>query len=159
MLLVSATRTRQHRRRLVRQLVADRDLRSQADVVAALADEGMDATQATVSRDLDDLGAVKVRGGDGELVYRLAADPGAASARARLVPTLQQYVTSVAVSGNLVVLRTPPACAQPVASVVDLSELDGVLATISGDDTVLVVATEAVGGADVAEQLRSWTTT
>lgn len=147
--------TKQERQRLVRRLLEERDLRSQAEVRAALATEGIETTQATISRDLDELGAVKVRGADGDLVYRLSPDPGPASARARLRETLRQYVVSTRASANLAVLRTPPACASPVASAIDLAELPGVVATVAGDDTVLVVAADGVSGVDLADRLRA----
>jgi transcriptional regulator of arginine metabolism len=143
------------RQQLLRELLAATDLRSQAAVRDALAEHGIDAHQATVSRDLDELGAVKVRGADGSLVYRVAVDPGPGAARGRLDEVLRQFVTTVDHSGNLAVLRTPPACAHPVASAIDLAELDGVLATVSGDDTVLVVASEELGGAALADALRT----
>jgi transcriptional regulator of arginine metabolism len=112
----------------------------------ALAEAGVATHQSTVSRDLDELGAVRVRGADGTLVYRVRPDPGPVAARDQLDDTLQRFVTRIAASGNLAVLRTPPACAHPVASGIDLAELPGVLGTVSGDDTVLVVAEEGVSG-------------
>ncbi len=142
------------RHQLLRQLVTDHDLRSQVEVADALRAAGVEVHEATVSRDLGEVGAVKVRGTDGSLVYRLAADPGPSSARERLDETLRRFVTRVQASGNLVVVRTPPACAHPVASAVDLAELDGVIATVSGDDTVLVVAEEGLSGAQLADRLR-----
>ncbi len=141
------------RQQLLRQLLASHALHSQREVRDALADAGIDAHQATVSRDLDELGAVKVRGVNGSLVYRLGVEPGPSTARERLDDTLRRFVTAVASSGNLAVLRTPPACAHPVASVIDLAELTGVLATVSGDDTVLVVAEEGMSGAELAVSL------
>jgi transcriptional regulator of arginine metabolism len=144
---------KRRRQQLLRQLLTDRDLHSQVEVVAALAEAGVEVHDATVSRDLGEVGAVKVRGGDGSLVYRLAADPGPSAARERLDETLGRFVTRVAASGNLAVLRTPPACANPVASAIDLAELPGVLATVSGDDTVLVVAEEGRTGREVATAL------
>lgn len=146
-----ADRTR--RQQLLRQLVTERDLHSQAEVVAALDDAGVRVHEATVSRDLGAVGAVKVRGADGTLVYRLAADPGPSSARDRLDDTLRRFVTHATASGNLAVLRTPPACAHPVASAIDLAELDDVVATVSGDDTVLVVAVEGTPGSVLADAL------
>ena len=143
------------RQRLLRRLLAERDLRSQAEVRDALAAEGVETHQTTVGRDLDELGAVKVRGADGTPVYRLGAAPGPASARQRLDDTLRRFVVAIDASGNLAVLRTPPACAHPVASAIDLAELPAVLATVSGDDTVLVVAVEGVTGADLAAALRT----
>ena len=142
------------RQQLLRQLVAEHDLSSQRELLDALAARGIETGQATISRDLDELGAVKVRGADGALVYRLAADPGPATARSRLEETLRRFVTTVDASGNITVLRTPPACAAPVASAIDLSEMDGVLATTAGDDTVLVVAAEGVSGAELADRFR-----
>ncbi len=141
------------RQQQLRRLLAERDLGSQAEVRAALAERGVDVHETTVSRDLDELGAVKLRAADGALVYRLAADPGPASARARLDDTLARFVTAIDASGNLAVLRTPPACAHPVASAIDLADLPDVLATVSGDDTVLVVARESLTGRAVAADL------
>ncbi len=141
------------RQQQLRRLLVERDLGSQAEVRAALAAAGVDVHEATVSRDLDELGAVKLRSADGTLVYRVAADPGPASARSRLDDTLARFVTTVDASGNLAVLRTPPACAHPVASAIDLADLDDVLATVSGDDTVLVVAREGVTGRALADAL------
>lgn len=141
------------RQQRLRALLTDRALRSQAEVVEALAAAGIAVHEATISRDLREVGAVKVRGADGRLIYRLAADPGPAGARERLDDTLQRFVTHVTASGNLAVLRTPPACAHPVASAIDLAELEAVIATISGDDTVLVVAEEGTTGAVLAAEL------
>ena len=142
------------RQRLLRELLATRDLRSQVDVVAALADEGITCNQATVSRDLDDLKAVKVRGVDGSQTYRVRADL-VDSGWADVEATIRQFVTGITSSGNLVVLRTPPACAHPVASAIDLGGVDGAIATVAGDDTVLVVAAEGVPGAELAERIRA----
>jgi transcriptional regulator of arginine metabolism len=150
---VSATKST--RQAALRRLLDERELGSQSEVRAALVELGIEAHQATVSRDLDELGAVRVRGAGGAHVYRLAVDPGPANARDRVDEVVRQYVVSVRSSGNLAVLRTPPACAHPVASAVDLSELDDVLATVAGDDTVLVVASDDLGGAALADRFRS----
>jgi transcriptional regulator of arginine metabolism len=152
---VTAVADKTRRQQLLRQLLAEEDLRSQRDVRDRLAEHGIPTAQATVSRDLDELGAAKVRGSDGSLVYRLSPDPGPAAARARLEDTIRQFVTSVASSGNITVLRTPPACASPVASAIDLSEMEDVLATSAGDDTVLVVAADGVPGALLADRFRA----
>ncbi len=141
------------RQRRLQQLVSERDLASHDEVVAAFAGVGIEVHAATVSRDLREIGAVKVPGADGRLVYRLAADPGPGTARQRLDEVLRQFVTSTTASGNLAVLRTPPACAHPVASAIDLAELERVIATVSGDDTVLVVAEEGHPGHLLAADL------
>ncbi|MFP5310044.1 MAG: arginine repressor [Actinomycetes bacterium] len=147
-----ATVDKRERQQVLRDLLDRAVLTSQAEVRRALAGEGIETTQATVSRDLDELGAVKVRGADGRLAYRL--DVGTGAGRVRLETTLQQFVTGVTSSGNLVVLRTPPACANPVASAIDLAGLDDVIATVAGDDTVLVVAAEGVPGHALADTFR-----
>lgn len=146
---------RAQRLRLLRRLVSRADLASHAEVVEALAAHGVAVTQATVSRDLAAIGAVKVRQADGSQAYRVGLADGGSGARDALDGTLRQFVTEVAASGNLVVLRTPPACAQPVASALDLASLPEIIATVGGDDTVLVVAAEETPGADLAERLRA----
>jgi len=90
----------------------------------------------------------------GPRASRRPADPAPSAPRQRLDDTLQRFVTHVTASGNLAVLRTPPACAHPVASAIDLAELEHVIATVSGDDTVLVVAEEGTTGRQLAAQLR-----
>jgi transcriptional regulator of arginine metabolism len=149
-----ATVDKRERQQVLRDLLDAAVLTSQAEVRRALAARGIETTQATVSRDLDELGAVKVRGADGRLAYRLAPEVGAGNGRVRFEQTLQQFVTGITASGNIVVLRTPPACAHPVASAIDLAGLDAVIATVAGDDTVLVVAAEGVPGSDLAETFR-----
>lgn len=148
---------KRRRQQILRQLISERTLRSQADVVAALADAGFTVHEATVSRDLADVGAIKVRMGSAGAVYRLAGDTVVPTAGDRLNDTLQQFVTRIVASGNLVVLRTPPACAHPVASAIDLGDLPDAIATVAGDDTVLVVAREGVTGVTLAAQFAART--
>lgn len=143
---------RAERLRALRRLLSRADLGSHAEVVEALAAHGVEVTQATVSRDLAAVGAVKVRQADGSHAYRLGLATGG-DARDALTGVLRQFVTDVTASGNLAVLRTPPACAHPVASALDLAALPDVVATVAGDDTVLVVAREGTTGADLADRL------
>jgi transcriptional regulator of arginine metabolism len=142
---------RQHR---VARLLADHAVTSQAHLVELLAADGVAATQATVSRDLEDLGAIKVRVAGGETAYAIPELP--ANQRApedHLRRVFGDWVVEVAHSGNLVILRTPPGSAHVVASALDRSGLPEVLGTVAGDDTLLVVVTEGAGGAAVAKQL------
>lgn len=138
--------TRQRRRQLVRDLVARYEISAQSTLVELLAEHGVDATQATVSRDLDELGIGKVRGADGRVSYALPEAGG-------LAQILRQFVVSVDASGNLAVVRTPPGAASAVASAIDGADLFGVLATVQGDDTLLVVAAESTTGRSVADLL------
>jgi transcriptional regulator of arginine metabolism len=139
---------RDRRRARLRELVAQYAVSSQAELVDLLADSGYSATQATVSRDLDDLGITKARGADGRVTYALPEMPA-------LAQTLRQYVVQVESSGNLAVIRTPPGTAAAVAIAIDGGDVPGVLATLQGDDTVLVVAREPATGRDVADRLRA----
>jgi len=141
---------RQHR---VARLLADRVVTSQAQLVELLGAEGIEATQTTVSRDLEELGAVKVRLPGGEAAYALPELPKQQIApREQLRRVLGEWAVEAARTGDLVVLRTPPGCAHVVASALDRSGFDHVLGTVAGDDTVLVVVAERHGG-KVAEQL------
>jgi transcriptional regulator of arginine metabolism len=142
------------RQRALVALLRSRQVSSQARVLEHLRRQGFDATQATVSRDLDDLGAVKVRGADGRLVYALPepeAAPGVARDEIRRV--LGSLLLAIVPSGNLVVLRTPPGHANALASALDRAGLAGVAGTVAGDDTVLVVCAERTPGRTVARQL------
>jgi transcriptional regulator of arginine metabolism len=142
---------RQHR---VGRLLSDHAVTSQTQLVDLLAAEGVAATQATVSRDLEDLGAIKVRVGGGETVYAIPELPSEQRApEDHLRRVLSEWVVEVAHSLNLVVLRTPPGCAHVVGSALDRSSAPGVLGTVAGDDTLIVVVSEAVGGASMAARL------
>ena len=107
-----------------------------------------------VSRDLEELGAVKVRMGGGESVYAVPELP-----KDRIAPedhlkrVLGDWVVEVAHSANLIIVRTPPGCAHVVASALDRAGMRGILGTVAGDDTILVVTSERVGGAKVAREL------
>ncbi|MGN6693019.1 MAG: arginine repressor [Aquihabitans sp.] len=147
--------TKNQRQHLVAKLLSQHAVASQEQLVALLADEGVTATQATVSRDLDDLGAIKVRAGAGETVYaspELPKDQRAPEDHLRR--TFSDWVVEVASSGNLVVLRTPPGTANVVGSALDRSGLPEVIGTVAGDDTLFVVVAEGLTGAQVADQLR-----
>lgn len=142
---------RQHR---VARLLEAHAVTSQSQLVALLAEEGVEATQTTVSRDLEEIGAVKVRVAGGETVYALPELPVQQIAPYdHLRRVLGEWVVEVAHSANLVVLRTPPGSAHVVGSALDRSGFEGVVGTVAGDDTVLVVATEEVGGTELARRM------
>lgn len=138
---------RQHR---IAQMLRQESVSSQDHLVELLNAQGVAVTQATVSRDLDDLGAVKVPTGGGS-VYAIPELPSEQVAPDdHLKRVLGEWVVAVGCSHNLVVLNTPPGSAHVVGSAIDRSAVNGVLGTVAGDDTVLVVATEEVGGHLVA---------
>ncbi|MDQ3592508.1 MAG: arginine repressor [Actinomycetota bacterium] len=149
-------RTKAARQQLIVQILGRRPVRSQGELADRLADAGVVTTQATVSRDLLELDAVRVRDSHGALVYavpgeggdrRPAPAPDTAGGRVRLGRLAAELLVSAEASANLVVLRTPPGAAQFLASAVDHAGLGAVLGTIAGDDTVLVISreTEAAG--------------
>ena len=122
-----------------------------------LADEGIDVTQATLSRDLEELGAVKLRGADGGVgVYVVPEDGspvrGVSGGTERMSRLLGELLVSTDASGNLAVLRTPPGAAHYLASAIDRAALPYVVGTIAGDDTILVVAREPMTGAELASE-------
>jgi transcriptional regulator of arginine metabolism len=138
----------------VARLLETHAVSNQAQLVGLLAEEGVEATQTTVSRDLEEIGAIKVRVPRGETVYALPELPVRQVApEDHLRRVLGEWVVEVAHSANLVVLRTPPGCAHVVGSALDRSGIDDVIGTVAGDDTVLVIAAEEVGGAVVASRL------
>lgn len=159
---MTAVRSKIARQRYIADVLSRNPVRSQADLGALLSDAGFAVTQATLSRDLDDLGALKVAGPDGDLVYAVPAEggdptPRAAQSvpglRARLGRVVAEVLTGVDHSGNIVVLRTPPGAAQYLASVIDHTALPEVIGSVAGDDTVLLVTRDPRGGQRTAEQL------
>ena len=146
------------RRARIAELIATRPVRSQGELLELLAAEGVEVTQATLSRDLVELGAVKVRH-EGGLVYAVPGEGGDRTPRAgidaewldaRLQRLCEEPLVTAEASANLVVLRTPPGAAQFLASAIDHTVLPSVLGTVAGDDTVLLVARDPDGGAEVA---------
>jgi len=169
--VIAAPHTRAARHARIVGLIRDRVVRSQTELAELLAADGFGVTQATLSRDLEELGAVKLRGTDGAAPAYLIPEDGnpvlrpAEQAPARLVRLLRELLTGAEASGNLVVLRTPPGAAQFLASALDRSGLPEVVGTIGGDDTILVIAREIPGGTlagltlagrSLADKLTSW---
>jgi len=127
---------------------------SQDQLVELLAADGVVASQVTVSRDLEELGAVKVRMAGGDTVYAIPELPkDRVAPESHLKRVLGEWLVEVSHSANLVVLRTPPGSAHVVGSAIDRAGLADVLGSVAGDDTVLVVTSERVGGETVARKL------
>ncbi|MGC3993654.1 MAG: arginine repressor [Propionicimonas sp.] len=146
--------TKSARQSRIAELIERESIRSQADLAGRLVDDGIAVSQGTLSKDLLELGAVRVRTSTGELAYALLAGehgPGAPSAEARLARLCGELLLSAEGSANLAVLRTPPGAAQFFASAIDKVGWTSVLGTIAGDDTVVLVTRAADGGAAMAE--------
>ena len=135
------------------RLVREHGLSTQEELAEALRNVGHEAVQATISRDIAQLGLVKVRDQAGRLVYAL---PGSADLDrlAELAAALKRWVVGLEPTGNLVVLRTPPGCANAVARAIDDVALPEVAGCIAGDDTIFLAAREGVASTELAEQLR-----
>jgi len=165
--MTPVTKTARHAR--IAAILEREQVRSQeelADLLERYA--SVHVTQATLSRDLDELGVVRLRAADGALVYALPEEPGGPGARpggalahapaeaphsARLARYLGELLTSAEASANLVVLRTPAGAAQFLASVIDHAALPSILGTVAGDDTVLVITRDPAGGDALAADL------
>jgi len=157
---VTTALTRSARQARIRELIEAQPVTSQTQLAALLAGSGIEVTQATLSRDLEELGAVKLRGSDGPpasdvLPPENAPLRPAQAAPARLTRLLGDLLTSAEGSANLAVVRTPPGAAQFLASALDKVGLPDVLGTIAGDDTLLVVSRRPDGGAALADRLRA----
>jgi transcriptional regulator of arginine metabolism len=157
--------TKGSRQQRIVELLESGEVRSQAELADLLAAQGVSVTQATLSRDLVELDAVKVRAASGALVYAVPSEGGdrtpvvareTAASEARLARLCSELLVSAEASANLVVLRTPPGAANFLASALDKAELIDTLGTIAGDDTVLVIAREPGGGAELARRLLAW---
>ena len=138
----------------ITQLLCDLPISSQLDLVKELEDVGIPATQATVSRDLEELGAVKVRLPNGELIYAIPEYPvDRVLPEDHLRRVMGEWVVEIKTSENIVVLRTPPGSAHVVATAVDRAGLPEVLGTVAGDDTLFVVAASSEAGKSLNKNL------
>ncbi len=154
--------TKGARQQRIVEILGTHQVRSQTELADLLAEAGVNVTQATLSRDLVELDAVKVRVPSGTLVYAVPAEGGdrtprpggeTVAAEARLARLLTELLVSADASANLALLRTPPGAAQFLASACDRAGFDDILGTIAGDDTVLVIARRPDGGAEIAQML------
>ena len=147
--------TKTSRQHLIVRLLAEHAVASQQQLVDLLAASGVTATRATVSRDLDSLGAVKVRMPGGSTAYGIPEHPvDRIVTEDHLRRVMGDWVADIGSSGNLAVVRTPPGSAHVVASALDRAGLPEVLGTVAGDDSLIVVATDGTPGSELADRLR-----
>lgn len=137
--------TKVARQNLIAQILRSSQVRSQAELISELARHNVAVSQGTLSRDLEELRAVRTRGADGTLSYAIpAAESAERGDENSLARRFGELLLDAQASDNLVVLRTPPGAAQFLASAIDSSQISSVLGTIAGDDTVLVIAASDV---------------
>jgi transcriptional regulator of arginine metabolism len=156
--------TKTARQARIADILTRERVHSQDELAALLRQYGLTVAQATLSRDLDELGVVRLRAADGKMVYALPGDPGGpgigdhpfaadgAGGTQRLARYLSELLTSAEASANLVVLRTPAGAAQFLASVIDHAAWHSVLGTVAGDDTLLVITRDPAGGDELAAE-------
>ncbi len=135
------------------ELISSEQISSQAELAALLAGEGIVVSQGTLSKDLVEISAVRIRNGEGDLVYAISdSDLGSVRSEAKLERVCREILLTVASSANLVVMKTPPGAAQYFASVIDKVSRDDILGTIAGDDTVMVIAADI----DAGQRIEQW---
>ena len=157
-----APMTKVARQHEIRTVLTRRRIRSQAELAEVLEQRGVSVTQGTLSRDLVDIGATRVRDETGQMVYHVTLDhsggiPTSAgrsseTTSARLASLAKELLLSAEGSANIAVLRTPPGAAQFLASAIDQAQLSTVLGTIAGDDSIMVVTRDPDGGPSVASE-------
>ena len=144
---------RQQRHAAILRILRDQSVSTQTELAEALHAAGHDVVQTTVSRDIHELGLIKVRNSSGRLVY---APPEAAEAERAdaIAVAFARWALDVEPSGNLVVVLTPHGYASPLAQAIDVAHHPRIAGTIAGENTVLLIAREGVTGAKLAEEVR-----
>jgi transcriptional regulator of arginine metabolism len=145
---------RRERQGAILRLIREHPVSTQTELAEELRRRGYDVVQTTVSRDIGELGLVKVRAPSGRLVY---SEPGAADAdrRRALAAAVREYARSLETAGDLVVVKTPPGCANVLAQAIDTADHPGIAGTVAGDDTIFVAARDGVSAAGLRDELRA----
>ena len=145
------------RRDIIRELMESGPPANQRELVELLTERGVEADQSTVSRDLREMGVVRLPGRNGGLVYGFPTERGGPLAEDELRHRAREFVIGIEASGNLVILRTAPGNAQALAAILDRTRLDEVAGTVAGDDTILVVVREGYEANGLVERFREMT--
>ena len=152
--------TKTARQARIIELLSLHRVRSQSELAQLLLDDGVKVTQATLSRDLVEIGAERIRDDQSGLIYAVPNHPvrraSVDGVDARMISLFKELLITAECSGNLVILRTPPGAAQFLASAIDQSGFDPILGTIAGDDTVMVIARDMEGGPGLTAQFLEW---
>lgn len=143
---------RNERHAAILRLVHEQPLSTQAELADALRAEGHEVVQTTVSRDIHELGLIKVRHESGRLVYAFPEESGYGEA---LADALARWALTLEPSGNLIVVTTPYGYASPLAQAIDLARHPHIAGTVGGENTVLVISREPVTGAELAAELHA----
>jgi transcriptional regulator of arginine metabolism len=144
---------KRRRRDIIRELVTTRPVSSQAELVTELAARGVEADQSTISRDLREMGLVRLPGAGGKTVYGFPGERVPAAAQADLERGLREFATGFEVSGNILVLHTAPGNAHALGAVLDGARLEEIAGTVAGDDTIIIVVREKHSAKRLAQRL------
>ncbi|MDD3717174.1 MAG: arginine repressor [Actinomycetota bacterium] len=144
---------KRRRRDIIRELLESDPPSNQRELVEMLTARGIEADQSTLSRDLREMGAVRMRGRNGGLVYGFPGEDNSPRGGDELRRGMRDFVIAIEASGNVVILRTAPGNAQAMAAILDRARLEEVAGTVAGDDTILAVVREDFGAKDLAERL------
>jgi arginine repressor len=139
----------------IREIIETQEVETQEELAAELKKRGMDVTQATVSRDIKELMLIKVPTHSGHYRYAFSADQGAGISKAKMVRAFQESVLSIGHSGNLILIKTTVGGASYVAGILDAAKWDGLLGTVAGDDTILIVVDPPEKTEALVEKLRN----
>jgi transcriptional regulator of arginine metabolism len=144
---------RAERQAAIQRLIHEQPISTQTELAEALRREGHDVVQTTVSRDVHELGLVKIRDAEGRLVYAFPED--AAGFDEDVADAIARWALSVEPSGNLVVVTTPYGYAQALAQAIDVARHPQIAGTVAGENTILLVAREPATGLQLADEIRT----
>ncbi|MCD6116286.1 arginine repressor [bacterium] len=147
--------TKTERQKKLKSIIEDRGIGDQAGMLIALKEEGIDTTQATISRDLQEIGYVKIRIGPGTYKYELLNRSAQSNIKARLSSMFHDFVTEIKSSENIIIIKTVPGNAGGVASLIDNLDDPKILGTIAGDDTVFIVVENKKERAQIENQFHA----
>ena len=136
------------------ELIKENDIDTQEELLSKLKEYGFNVTQATVSRDIRELGIVKSQGSDGNYKYRAGKEHVSVEISSKFAVILRQAVSSVACANNLIVVKTYTGMGSAAGAAVDQMELSGVIGTLAGDDTLLIIASDNENASEITAMLK-----
>ncbi len=147
--------TKKERQQILRKLIDRQEIGDQRRLLGELKKRGIDATQATISRDFQEMGVIKVRVGPGEYSYEISKRISKDILWSKLQVLFANFVVSIKGTNNLILIKTSPGNANGVASFIDQIEITEILGTVAGDDTILLVVDSAKSRSQIEKKFRA----